>query len=372
MTARPASKSMSLLDELQATLASGTVAKRVETLRRVTDLFLANDVSAYQPDQLAVFDDVFNCLIDHVEATARTLLSERMADQDSAPPHLIWRLASDDQIKVAAPVLSKSQLLDDEMLIETARTKSQQHLMAISTRDVLTGAVTEVLVERGDEAVVCSTVNNPGAQFSDQGYTKLLSRAERNDAIATGVGMRTDIPRKHYQALLAKASTSVRARLETANPQAAGVVSLAVDEATRRINDAADAEIKRNTSAVQGIVQELHVDGRLNEKQIVVFVQDGEFDKVTAALACIAQTPMATAETMMVQSRVEGLFVLAKIANLSWATVRSIIQIKPKISPLSECSHEIEDRESYERLRVTTAQQVLRFQRMQQSAHATA
>lgn len=371
MAAKTALKSGSLLDELQATLATGTVAKRVETLRRVTDLFFVNEAT-YLPDQLAVFDDVFNCLIDHVEATARTLLSERMAEQQSAPPQLIWRLATDDQINVAAPVLSKSPLLDDAMLIETARTKSQQHLMAISTRDVLTNAVTDVLVERGNEAVVCSTVNNPGAQFSDQGYTKLLSRAERNDDIAAGVGMRADIPRKHYQALLAKASTSVRARLESANPQAAAVVSLAVDEAARRINNAADAAIERNANAVLGIVQELHVDGRLDEKQIVTFVQDGQFDKVTAALACIAQTPIATAETMMVQSRVEGLFVLAKIANLSWPTVRSIIQIKPKISPSGERGHEIEDRESYERLRVTTAQQVLRFQRMQQSAHATA
>ena len=29
-----------LLDELQSTLAHGTVARRVETLRRVTDLFI--------------------------------------------------------------------------------------------------------------------------------------------------------------------------------------------------------------------------------------------------------------------------------------------------------------------------------------------
>ena len=37
--------SASLLDELQTSLAHGTVARRVETLRRVTDLFINNAIS---------------------------------------------------------------------------------------------------------------------------------------------------------------------------------------------------------------------------------------------------------------------------------------------------------------------------------------
>ena len=40
MISKSAQASTDLLDELQATLAHGTVARRVETLRRVTDLFL--------------------------------------------------------------------------------------------------------------------------------------------------------------------------------------------------------------------------------------------------------------------------------------------------------------------------------------------
>ena len=40
MSSKPLPTSESLLDELQTTLAHGTVARRVETLRRVTDLFI--------------------------------------------------------------------------------------------------------------------------------------------------------------------------------------------------------------------------------------------------------------------------------------------------------------------------------------------
>src|SRR6059058_668110 len=110
----------SLLDELQSTLAHGTVARRVETLRRVTDLFL-NCAVDYSDEQIALFDDVFNCLLRHIEASAKALLANRLAPVDSAPPMTMRALAFDDLIEVAAPVLAQSQRLDDEALIETAR-----------------------------------------------------------------------------------------------------------------------------------------------------------------------------------------------------------------------------------------------------------
>ena len=120
MIARSASSAESLLDELQATLTHGTVARRVEALRRVTDLFLGGAVD-YSDEQVALFDDVFKCLIDHMEVSARALLANRLARIDNAPRETIRTLAFDDVIEVAGPVLSNSPSLNDDMLIEAAR-----------------------------------------------------------------------------------------------------------------------------------------------------------------------------------------------------------------------------------------------------------
>ena len=49
MSSKSALAPENLLDELQSTLAHGTVARRVETLRRVTDLFL-NGAVDYSDD----------------------------------------------------------------------------------------------------------------------------------------------------------------------------------------------------------------------------------------------------------------------------------------------------------------------------------
>src|ERR1700757_3470149 len=108
-----------LLDELQSALSHGTVARRVETLRRVTDLFV-NGAVDYSDEQIELFDDVFQCLILHIESSAKPLLPNRLASVDTAPLRTIRTLAFDDLIEVAAPVLSQSNRLDDEMLIETA------------------------------------------------------------------------------------------------------------------------------------------------------------------------------------------------------------------------------------------------------------
>src|ERR1700761_7070920 len=223
MGSKSATAPESLLDELQSTLAHGTVARRVETLRRVTDLFI-NGVVDYSDEQVGLFDDVFQCLIQHIETSAKALLSNRLAPMHRAPPQTIRALAFDDVIEVAAPVLSLSERLDDAPPIERARTKSQAHLMATSTRRVLSGAVTDILVQRGDHNVVQSTVNNPGAEFSERGFTRLVSRAEGDEDLATCVGLRPNMPRHLYLKVLAKAPAAVRPRFEAADPQRAGEI----------------------------------------------------------------------------------------------------------------------------------------------------
>src|SRR3954454_15525214 len=117
MISKSSHASTDLLDELQTTLAHGTVARRVETLRRVTDLFLGGAVD-YSDQQIELFDDVFQCLMLHIETSAKQLLSNRLAAVDPAPPQTIRALAFDDVIEVAGPVLSQSNRLDDDALIE--------------------------------------------------------------------------------------------------------------------------------------------------------------------------------------------------------------------------------------------------------------
>src|SRR3954451_18015136 len=96
------------------------MARRVETLRRVTDLFL-NGAVDYSDEQVALFDDVFHCLLRHIEASAKALLARRMTTLEGAPPRTIRTLAFPDLIEVAAPVLSQSERHDVDTVLSGER-----------------------------------------------------------------------------------------------------------------------------------------------------------------------------------------------------------------------------------------------------------
>src|SRR5882757_9201198 len=123
----------SLLTELEVAIQGGSGERRIDMLRRMTDLFVET-ASRVTDAQTGVFDDVFEQLTKEIESRAVLELSERMSELENAPDRLIRRLAHDDAIEISGPVLARSGQLAEEDLIAIARTKSQEHLHAIAGR----------------------------------------------------------------------------------------------------------------------------------------------------------------------------------------------------------------------------------------------
>jgi uncharacterized protein (DUF2336 family) len=146
----PAQKS--LLAELEDAIHGSSRDKRVETLRRITNLFLTGP-DRFNDEQIGLFDDGLTQLIERIEAKALSELSQQLAPVENAPIEAIRRLARHDDITVAGPVLAHSPRLADCDLVEIAKAKSQAHLLAISGRMHLDHSITDVLVDRGDENV---------------------------------------------------------------------------------------------------------------------------------------------------------------------------------------------------------------------------
>src|SRR6201996_5195925 len=154
-----------LIDQLEQALGNKDLGRRAEGLRRVTDLFVMSSGS-FSEDQITLFDTVMGKLLENIESAARAQFGSRIAKLPDAPHGVVRLLAQDDAIVVAGPILTHSERIDVDALVDTARTKSQDHLLAISGRKVLVEAVTDVLVDRGNRAVVSATARNAGAQFS--------------------------------------------------------------------------------------------------------------------------------------------------------------------------------------------------------------
>src|SRR5712675_180610 len=128
--------SPAIIDEIESGLRAGTTDRRMEVLQRITDFFVDNGRN-FTEEQIALFDDVMGRLVREIENLALVELSRRLAPVPNAPGGIIRRLAWDDAVEVAGPVLAKSDRLTDGELIELAKTKSQMHLARIASRPAL-------------------------------------------------------------------------------------------------------------------------------------------------------------------------------------------------------------------------------------------
>ena len=204
---------LELIQQLDSSIAHSTDERRSAMLRHLTDLFLVGS-DAYSEHEVDLIDDVFVRLVATIEESSRALLAIRLGPVPTAPPKILRLLACDDVIEVASPVLTQAERLDTETLIQCAKTKNQEHLLAISRRKSLPESLTDVLVERGDQQVVLSTAKNIGARFSGRGFATLVRRSHGDDQLAACVGARRDLPPELFEKLLEVASEKVRSKLE--------------------------------------------------------------------------------------------------------------------------------------------------------------
>jgi uncharacterized protein (DUF2336 family) len=348
----------SLIPEIEDALQRGDAQKRGETLRRITSLFLDGS-TVFNDEQVKLFDDVLLRLIAEIETKARAELSRRLAPLGNAPHNVMRRLASDDEISVAGPVLMQSPRLDAADLAQIASSKSQAHLFAISYRKDLDEAVTDLLVDRGNEDVVLNVAGNVTARFSDSGYSKLVDRAVSDGALAEAVAKRPDIPDRLFRELLVRATAVVQRRLlASARPE----TQAEIRHVMARVSDevASQAQPLRNYKAAIDKVRALNSEGLLDESQLVEFARTKAYDETVAALSEVTEVPVDIVDRLMGGDRPDPVLILCKAAGYSWPTAKNVILLRlgsrGKSTPTLDAAAV-----NFDKLSMSTAQRVVRF-----------
>ena len=348
----------SLIAELEDTFRHGSRDKRVECLRRITDLFLTS-ANGLDDEQIAVFDDVLCYLVKAIETRSLVELSKRLAPVGNAPVEVIRRLASNDDVAVAEPVLTHSPRLAEADLIEIAKTKSQGHLRAISGRAELDHAVTDVLVGRGDSSVLHVLGSNAGARFSEPGMATLIKRAESDEKLAEKVGVRTDLPWHLLQQLVSKATSTVQSRILAGAPaqnreEIQKIISSISSEVTGELGT------PRNYVKAQRLVAHQKSAGQLNETAIIEFARTIRVEEMVAGLALLCAGSVELIDDVVFSERKDALLVPCKAVGFEWQTVQAIYKARGTRRPMSEGDLE-QVRADYGKLTQQTAQRVLRY-----------
>jgi uncharacterized protein (DUF2336 family) len=351
----------SLIPELEEVVQHGTPERRAETLRRVTTLFL-DGAEHFSDEHVSLFDDVIGCLIEEIEAKALAELARRIAPVPNAPPDVVRKLAANDDITVAAPVLREARL-DEPDLKMIAATKSQAHLLALSMRLGITEALADILVERGDHEVARSIANNHQARLSDKAFATLVNRASEDGVLAEKVGLRTDIPPRLFRQLLMQATDVVQKRLlARAKPETQAEIRKVLAMVSREV--AAKAAPRSFATAMKA-VRALHQERKLTEADVLEYARAGKYDETIAALATICSVPVEVVDRLMSGDRHDPILILARAAGFGWETARVIITARPGAKGTSTQAIEAA-KENFDRLTAATAQRVVRFWQVRQ------
>jgi uncharacterized protein (DUF2336 family) len=357
------SEAKSFLRDLDDAVSRGTAESRLRALWHATDLLIAG---RYTEDEISTFGEVIGRLANEIEVVARAQLAKRLACADNAPINIIHKLAFDDSIDVAGPVLRNSGRLEAKTLVANARTKSQPHLLAISKRKSIEDVVTDVLVTRGNRDVVNSVANNNGARFSGFGFLHMIKRAEGDSILAEQLGLRKDIPRHLFQQLIAKASDDVKKRLQRERPTMGDQIQTSVTDVTGVLHSEFGPTSKGYLVAKK-VVSTQHQCGDLIESSISEYARSHRFDEVTIGLSLLCALPGDVIERALVDKSKEMVLILAKALDFSWATTMSVLFLGAKdhritARDLSELRNE------FGRLNVETSRSVLKFYQSRRDA----
>jgi uncharacterized protein (DUF2336 family) len=365
---------LSIVDQVVTAINTGSAEKRLETIKRVTDLFLSS-AGDFNSEQIELFDDVLERLTKTIEiraiadVSARIALAEmsmQLAPVAQAPPSVVRRLARHDEITVAGPVLKESARLSTEDLVEIAETKGEQHLLAISGRWWLKKIVTDALLARRYPTVSRRIVNNPGARVSAGGFAIVVAQAEFDPELAVETGIRVDLPPGLRDQLLRNATETVRSRLlSRAPPHIFEEIRSAIAAVSAGVNR--EMSKVRNFTTAKRFVALLKNNGELNEATLFGFAKQRKYEETVAALAELSQSTIDVIRALMQSPRDDGLLIPCKAAEVGWETVIAVLE--SRFSTGSMGPHELaKAKGQFAKMTTENARRLLRFWQVRSSS----
>lgn len=291
---------------------------REELYGAIADLFERREQELNQSERELMLG-ILGQLSDDIEMSIRIRLAERLAARANAPHDLAVMLAN-DTIRVAQSVLERSPVLLDEDLIEIVQQRTKRHQLAITVRQELSPSVCAALVDAGDEVVMISLVNNPGAEIGAQSLEKIVDTSRRSELLQQPLLTRTDLPLRLAKKMFTWVSTALQDYIceqfkvdrETLENELASISE----------NLLAEHEVKKSEHQI--FIDGLMEAGELNPRFAVKALREGNIELFELALAKLSDLHPTRVRRLIYDPKAQGLAVVCKATGFERATFLSI------------------------------------------------
>lgn len=307
---------------------------------------------------------LLDLLVGDVETEVRRSLAMAVASSDKLPAVAASRLAR-DRIEVAAPVLEQSPLLDDAELIEIVRTNAMQYALAVAGRERVSEALSDSLVESGQQPVVARLVGNVGAELSRATLDRVMEDWRGDKEVQERLVRRPVLPFELVEHMVRAIGDRIEWELvqtRRMHPDEARALMQAVRERTAiglTAREHGDRKLEHH-------LHERHQAGELAHDAIVAFLRAGDIAAFELALGLHAALDAKTVRRLAYSDDRRHLAALCLKAGLSaphYLTIRMALElasrsIDPKAAKDDTLSSEAMRflHEQYERLRAEPEQ----------------
>jgi uncharacterized protein (DUF2336 family) len=267
---------------------------------------------------MELFDGVLSRLAREMEEEVRAELSGRFAEAERAPGGLIRKLAS-DSIAVAAPILVHSAALSEADLLEVVKTRGQEHLRLVSSRSGLSEAVSDVIVDRGDDTTLGTLLRNQDAPLSRRAAETVVERAAQNpelhQAVVDKQSLPVDLLNEMYFVVEAKLREQILAKNAEVDPAA---LEAALDAGRKRIA-ARDGVLPPDYAEAEAHIGQLKAKGAITPTMLAAFLRNGERTRFIMALCQLADVDFHVCDRIISRKDLDALALICKAANFERA-----------------------------------------------------
>ncbi len=283
-------------------------------LREVTDLFFeTSDTRSHSESDL--FGQVLQLVAAEMQDGVLAELAERFADAPDAPLGLMRDLAN-HSISVAGPVLKRSKALDDSALLQIVKYQSQGHIHAVAQRESVSEALSEAIVQFGDDNALGALIRNDGARLSRGSMEVAVDRARRNVALHEAVVRRGDLPLDLLNEMYFVVESRLRAEILTRNDS---VDPAALDAALARTRDrmrkTADQLSDEARKAI-AFVRHKKQTNELNARLVIGLYREGKRQHFLHGLSELIHLDVETTADLIDRKDIDGLAMACRAAEI--------------------------------------------------------
>ena len=304
------------LPELMTLAKQSDSAARRTLLRELSDSFFGT------PERTPVEQDLYGAVLGDLtramEDEVRAEIARRFAHASDAPRQLVRQLA-EDELAVAEPVLTHSPVLTDADLIHVIKNRGQDHMRAVSRRETVTEAVSDAIVEHGDDATLHALLSNEGARLSRAASETAVDRAKANpdlhEATVNRAALPIDLLNEMYFVVEERLRSKILEENSRLSPEeleqalAAGRARVATD----------DGSLPPDYAESLAYVEELKAASQLTPAVLARFLRSGSRTCFLIALSQLADIDFHTARNIVERRELDALAVVCRAADLDKA-----------------------------------------------------